>query len=349
MTSYFGAALKGIGDGGTMLARSMTEENARQQRWDDQLRNQRELELLRQQGRLDVAEARQAGGGSRSGGKGGGVMDLGSGQNEELMAAQMGMSVPEYRQFTEMERTGSDKKYRTEGTVLDDEYGEQKYSALPPDFEKFKADKRAQRAKLMETYTFSDDIDKIAKSRGEDQKTKLVGEAAEGNREAGKGVLYSMGKDPVETESKAGKADAQGREADAKAGLARDRGELADRTDPNARKGGGGRSGGGAVSAGAAARLSSAERNAQIRSMTSELTNLQSGLKDRSRAQAETDQVRINMLRESLDNLRKASGEAAPGAAKATPSGAAPYPDGTRLRGKDGKTYVVRGGRPVAE
>ena len=37
------------------------------------------------------------------------------------------------------------------------------------------------------------------------------------------------------------------------------------------------------------------------------------------------------------------SGERQPGAPQA------PYPDGTRVRGQDGKTYVVRGGVPVAE
>lgn len=31
----------------------------------------------------------------------------------------------------------------------------------------------------------------------------------------------------------------------------------------------------------------------------------------------------------------------------AAPANSAPYPDGTRLRGRDGKVYVVRGGRPV--
>jgi hypothetical protein len=40
---------------------------------------------------------------------------------------------------------------------------------------------------------------------------------------------------------------------------------------------------------------------------------------------------------------------AAPGTAQDAPRNGAPYPDGTRLRGKDGKMYVVRNGVPVPE
>ncbi|MFN7883011.1 MAG: hypothetical protein ACK5PF_08370, partial [bacterium] len=36
-----------------------------------------------------------------------------------------------------------------------------------------------------------------------------------------------------------------------------------------------------------------------------------------------------------------------PGAPKPGKPAAAPYPDGTRLKGKDGKTYVVQNGKPV--
>lgn len=225
---YLGAALKGIGDGGGVLSQAMIAEQARQDRWDEQRQNQSALESQRQKYRLELLDARS---GARGGGKGGGVI------SEELMASKMGMSVPEYRKFVEMEQTGSDAGYRTD-QVTDNESGGGVTSELPAGFADFVAKKRAERAKLMETYSYSDDIDKIAKSRQVDQEVDLTGRAVKGERAAGEGLLYAHGKDPRETDAKATKAEADAARATADA-------DLKGRTDPNIRRSGGGGRGGG--------------------------------------------------------------------------------------------------------
>src|SRR5262249_6541361 len=49
----------------------------------------------------------------------------------------------------------------------------------------------------------------------------------------------------------------------------------------------------------------------------------------------------MSKVTESQGRIARESSPNAPGA------GAAPYPDGTKLRGPDGKMYEVRGGKPV--
>ncbi|MEY4951782.1 MAG: hypothetical protein RL299_206 [Pseudomonadota bacterium] len=366
-TSYLGAAMKGIGDGGTVLSRTMIEEQARQDRWNEQLRNQRELEMLKQQGRLEMVEARQAGGGGGGGSRGsrggGGVMDLSGGQGEEMLAAQMGMSVPDYRKFVEMERTGSDKAYRTDFTTMDDEFGAMKGSALPPDFEEFKKQKRAQRGKLMETYKFSDDTDKIAKGRQTDIESGLIEKAAGGDRGAVEGILASKGKDPRETDAKAKKAEAEAKDEEASAALRA-------RTDPNARKtgggGGGGRSGDPELGRLKAAQVS---LDRSVASVDNQERALRSSIKDMSRTQRQAAEEELKALGEQrraltsqksslLDKIVKLesaapSGAATPSAAPTTAlSGvAAPktqaefdaLPRGAKfVNPKDGKTYTKK-------
>lgn len=221
MGFYGGALLNGLGAGGGVLANSMIQGIDRQQRWDDQQRNQLALEDERQKHRMELAQAR--------GGRGGP-----SPLSEEQEAALMKMSVPEYRKFVEMEKTGSDEAYRHKFTTLDDNYGEMQGSALPPDFKAFVERKRAERAKMIETDRYTNDIDKIAKARGTDQETELIGKAATGDRKAGEGVLYAHGKDPMESAAKAKEREAEARKDD--------------RTDPNAKKGGGGGATGGVQS-----------------------------------------------------------------------------------------------------
>lgn len=55
--------------------------------------------------------------------------------------------------------------------------------------------------------------------------------------------------------------------------------------------------------------------------------------------------------REAINNrdALRAGGATGAGGGDKAPAGRAPYPDGTRLQGKDGKTYVVRNGKPVLE
>lgn len=217
MSILLAGALKGVGDGLQAYGRMSMEGEERRRR----MQEERDM-------RLEVERERAELRGPRGGGSGGGVLSADlvkeGGASEEMLAAQMGMSVPEYRKFVEMERTGSDAAYRRdEGAVMDDEYGQQKVTSLPPGFEEFKARKRAERGKLLETYAFSDDTDKIAEGRQTDKETSLLGDAAKGDQGARDALLVSKGKDPRETKAEADKDD---------------------RTDPNVR-GGGGAGGGG--------------------------------------------------------------------------------------------------------
>ena len=192
MSILLTGALKGLGDGLQLYGQMAMQGEDRRRRMEEE----RQMRLDIERERASLREPRASGGG--------GILsaDLAKegGTAEEMMAAQMGMSVPEYRKFVQMERTGSDEAYRRDaGTVMDDQYGTQKVTTLPPGFEEFKARKRAERGKLLETYTFSDDADKIAKGRQTDKETSLLGDAAKGDQGARDALLVNKGKDPRET------------------------------------------------------------------------------------------------------------------------------------------------------
>jgi hypothetical protein len=225
MSKYMvGAALKGIGDAGGILAQGMMSAYDRQQRTAEEDRRRKELEEQRHQDRIELLQMRQQGG-SGGGKSGGGFLAAEAGGSpDELMASQMGMSLPEYQRFVEAEKTGDYSAYN-QTTPVEDESGGHTRTGLPESFEAFKAEKRARRGKLMETYAFSGDINKIADSRATDQMVDLTGKAATGDRGAQEGVLVNKGKDPKETAAKGQKAEAEA--------------DLKDRTDPNRPRSGG--------------------------------------------------------------------------------------------------------------
>lgn len=242
MSMMGGAFLKGLGDAGGVMSMAMLKDIDQRQRAEEVERLRRIDRDERQQDRLELAGLRGGAGGS-GGSKGGGVLAPDAlvaegGTSEELLAAKMGMSIPEYRQFVQAERSGDYSKYETEQTA-DSESGEYTSKGLPPSFEEFKAKKRAERASLLETYAYSDDIDKIAKSRNTDVETGLLTRAGTGDRPAQEAILTSKGKDPRETAAKASKAESEGEKAEAEAERAKADAALKGRTDPNKVKSGG--------------------------------------------------------------------------------------------------------------
>jgi hypothetical protein len=230
MSLLGGAALKGLGDAGSVLARGILDAESERRRAEERRLEREERlaaqrDLMREREELLALRAGGTGGARRSGGV---LMDPNA--ESEYLALATGMNQPELERFREAERTGNYDQYAVKGTVMDDEYGEQTFSAFPPGFEEFKRRKRAELAKAMETVRFTDDIDKIAKGRQTDVETALLGKAAQKDRGAQEALLISKGKDPLETEARAVRQEA-----------AADKDK---RTDPNLRRpsGGGGSS-----------------------------------------------------------------------------------------------------------
>jgi hypothetical protein len=310
-----GAFLKGLGDAGSVFARGILDAEAERRRSEerrlereDRLAAQREL--MRERAELLALRAGGAGGERRSGGV---LMDPES--ENEYLALATGMSQPELARFREAERTGNYDQYAVKGTVMDDEYGEQAFSALPPGFEEFKKSKRAELAKAMETSRFTDDIDKIAKGRQTDVETGLMGKAARGDRGAQEAILVSKGKDPLETVARAGRQEA-----------AADKDK---RTDPNLRR-----------------PASGGPRPAQTQEkLTAQLDNLRLLLKHEedkgfrgnkaliARYQQEIADV-VEQLRSVRQGRAAAPQSPAPAASPARPTGAAPKVDVEALRAR---------------
>jgi hypothetical protein len=226
MSLIFGAALQGLGAAGQTISRGMMDSVSRD---DAEERRRREREEERQF-RMEEMRERETlrGGGATGGGRApalSGVLASQMGEGgEDLIASRMGMSVPEYRSFVEAERTGDYSGF--EVPTAQEENFDGPAKALPPGFEEFKARKRAERGKLLETYAFSGDADKIAGARQKDAETGLLSKAATGDQGARDALLVNRGKDPRETTARA---------ADEQAAA-----DLRGRTNPNLRGGGGG-------------------------------------------------------------------------------------------------------------
>lgn len=236
MSVLQGAIFQGIGAAGNTYADALLKsEMQRRDRDERALERRREFEDRAELQRELQAERLAAGGGG--GKKSGGVL-MDPAREEEYLAMSSGMNTPDLQRFRTAEKTGDYSGYEVEQTqegMERDANGRgpgapETRRVLPPDFEAFKARKRAEIARSMENVYFSGDVDKLAKGRQTDVETGVLKDAAKGDRTAQETLLLSKGKDPLETAARAEKA---GAEAD-----------LKNRTDPNRPRGGG--SGGGA-------------------------------------------------------------------------------------------------------
>lgn len=253
-------------------ARLEREARAEDRRLDRELRagiNTENADLRRE---LAAARAapRSAGGGAAGGASSASARDMVEGSaGEEALAAQLGMSVPEFRRFRAAERTGDYEGAYGQERVVDDESGGHTARALPEGFKTWLAAKRKEFADASRLYVFGKDAKEVEQARGEqmenDVRAEIAGAQDDGglisggrrlNAMAGKGeyeggatgstntftgaqTLNQLGKAKVGTEgtaqqenrAQAGAAAASGRAADALAAKRRAGGDDGEMTN----------------------------------------------------------------------------------------------------------------------
>ena len=177
---------KGIADAGSTMANIgirgyETREAARlrsAEKDEDRLwrEEQKELDRDRQDERdrmyRRTAEQQAAGNKGTGGMKGFAPEDIApGGKLADMMAGQMGMTVPEYEQFYSARKTGDMSAYATEskdiGKVLDDEYGEQTLTerVVPEGFKKEFAAKSKMLSDIQQSYVAGNEAKNIAEGR----------------------------------------------------------------------------------------------------------------------------------------------------------------------------------------
>ena len=158
----FGGMMKGLGDATSSIGNMMVQNQGR----EDQMR------LRAEERRQDTAD-RAAISGTKSGPFQTGIAE--DGLTEEMAAARMNMSVPEFRKFREAQRTGDTSGYEEKVTARVDadpassdatsrrnsETSKQK----PAGFDAFMADKRQALADIAGELTYGDKYDDVVKGR----------------------------------------------------------------------------------------------------------------------------------------------------------------------------------------
>jgi len=128
-----------------------------------------------------------------AGGKGGGMKGFASediapgGKLADMIAGQMGMTVPEYAQFYNARKTGDMSAYATEskdiGKVLDNEYGEQTLTerVVPEGFKKEFAAKSKMLSDIQQSYVAGSEAKNIAEGRQIGLVTNAMADVQAGN------------------------------------------------------------------------------------------------------------------------------------------------------------------------
>jgi hypothetical protein len=191
----WGSLAQGLGNAATTVGQGMAQEQAETRRLEATMADRaaaREEALARmrenQEFRADEAEKNRifreqmaggvGGGGGGSGGGGGGGGN-GAMLSDEAAAAKMDMSVPEYQQFRESERTGNYDAYKQSSPLPGPtENGEPLMGPadLPAGFKDFIKAKRAQFAGMAEESAYRGNYDEITKGR----RTQVGNEFASG-------------------------------------------------------------------------------------------------------------------------------------------------------------------------
>ncbi|MBI5270699.1 MAG: hypothetical protein HY856_13590 [Burkholderiales bacterium] len=176
--------------------------------------------------------------------------------------------------------------------------------------------------------------EKVAEAESTEQTTRLVGDYAKGNDRAGDAALVAQGKDPNAAEVR---ADATVEAAKVRA------------------SGGGGKGGGSGSGVQSTYVNAKGERVAIMRDGTQRVLGPDSKVQSLIQAEKKNLGKTIDGIGASdadlearaVGNLLSRGGEGKP--AQPASGGKPAYAEGTRLRGPDGKVYVVRGGKPVLE
>lgn len=147
------------------LERDSREE---QRRLDREERAQRAADAAEL--RREIAASKKSSGGS---GGGNNFDSAEPGQDENLMAAEMGISVPELREF--LKAQGGDTTGFQKDQVVEDESGGHVQKTLPPGFDKFMAERRKSYASAMSKFRFAKGADDVAKARGSEQESAVTG------------------------------------------------------------------------------------------------------------------------------------------------------------------------------
>lgn len=178
MSLIFGSMLGGLGAGVMAAGDTLEKERilaaeradrAEQRRLDREAREalQREQIASREQIARENAELRRDMKSSRrSGGGGGGDFDSAEGsQDEEMLAAKMGMTLPEFRNFRKAQ--AGDTSGFAQDAVVEDESGGHVSKQLPAGFDKFMETKRSEFSAAMEQYRFAKSSKDLAEGQGQ--------------------------------------------------------------------------------------------------------------------------------------------------------------------------------------
>lgn len=155
----FGGMMKGLGEGVSGVGRMMADQGGR----DEIIRARQE------ERRADLSERRAPAGPFQAG------ISEGS-MTEEMAAARMNMSVPEFRKFREAQRSGDTSGYEQEvesrvapqgPDTSDPSWNEatEKSKQKPAGFDAWQKDKRKALADIAAELTFGDKYDEVVKGR----------------------------------------------------------------------------------------------------------------------------------------------------------------------------------------
>lgn len=209
MGLILGGILAGAGTGVSGAADMMERERiaaeeraarAEAARLDRELRagiNTENADLRRELAAARALPRSSSGGGASGGSPSAAARDLAEGSvGEESLAAQLGMSVPEFRRFRAAQRTGDYEGAYGQERVVDDESGGHTARALPEGFKTWLDQKRREFADASRPYVFGKDAKEVEQARGEqlenDVRGRIVGAKDEGGLTAGARTMNAM-------------------------------------------------------------------------------------------------------------------------------------------------------------
>lgn len=337
------ALLGGVAGGADGLARGIESERRFQQ--EKQLMAEREAERRRylddqQEGNKELAAARIAartgGTGSRSSGSGGGAT-FDPATADANVAWQLGMEKDQVGDWA----NGEDLIKRTKmfDTEAMDGSGKVVDEQRPANFEELVASRRRKLESLRGGERHGKDFKDVAEGMATVEGSARLDRVEAGNRGATRAQLAAKGKGEFENSGEGGVFSTVDGSA-----------KLNPLGEAKASKE---RAGASLDFAKAKSEADSAIAGGNTEKLHNLLNSVNKVLEDMTAPEATKVQFRAlqtqigNAINGAMGERTGGSPTPKPGAPKPGKPAAAPYPDGTRLKGKDGKTYVVQNGKPV--
>jgi hypothetical protein len=314
-----------------------------------ELRRQEKEEDRAFRAQQDALYRNPAGSGSNSSRGGGGGIALDDisegGKAEGILAREAGVDVPTLRALRKGSESGDWSAFKR-SKVIEDESGGHTRDELPEGFEAFKTAKLRELATIEKKFAFGKDYKDVAEGEKTAFQTDvgrgIIGGTIDSNKGAaatatteGKAPFDESGGVVYSTMTGANKATPVGQsqinENNAQAGKATaDANRVKQYNDPETMR----------------IRSDFTQRERTMRSQLGKVYG-----DEKSKVQAELDAL-LDARKEFEANIAASKTVGAKPKSGDNPksgSNAAPYKEGTKLRGPDGKTYVVRNGQPVLE